>query len=280
MSDFEDLSARERRGELSRAEQQRLETLLNGSVEARLWHQAGKQLDADGAIAAGDHDAAERVMRRTLLSLQKPKARHQRPWLPLLTAATFFVVSAAAAGTLGARYYRAIARHEAVVEPARRHDPPRIRVAQTRSPEPVVTAPVPSAVPSVSARTPKPRPEAPESAAVLLRAAGLARREGDALKAIALLDSLQARFPGSREARASDMTLGTLHLQRGAPGQALEHFRRYLRAAPGGALAPEALWGEARALKALGREAEAERSLDILVERFPSSPYAAARRAR
>jgi TolA-binding protein len=278
MSDFEDLSARERRGELSRAEQQRLKSLLNGSVEARLWHQAGKQLDADGAISRGDHDAAERVMQRTLAALQKPPLRRKPRWLPLLAAATFFVVSAAAAGILGVRYFRAAtSRHEAVVAPARKAVPV-LPVAPM--PEPRVVEPIPSAVPSVSVNTPKPRAEAPVDAAALLRAAGLARREGDSLKAIALLDALQTRFPGSREARASDMTLGTLQLQRGSAALALEHFRRYLRAAPGGALAPEALWGETRALKALGREAEAERRLDTLVERFPSSPYAAARRAR
>jgi TolA-binding protein len=117
-------------------------------------------------------------------------------------------------------------------------------------------------------------------AAALFSAAALARREGNAGKAVALLDSLQQRFPASREARSSDMTLGSLHLQRGAPAAALEHFGRYLRTAPRGELASEALWGQAQALTALGRRSEAEARLRQLVERFPGSPYAAASRVK
>jgi TolA-binding protein len=76
------------------------------------------------------------------------------------------------------------------------------------------------------------------------------------------------------------MTLGSLHLQRGAAAAALPHFGRYLRAAPSGALASEALWGEAQALSALGRRADAESRLRQLVERFPGSAYAAAARVK
>jgi TolA-binding protein len=141
---------------------------------------------------------------------------------------------------------------------------------------------VPSAIVAVPAvtRASPPNKADNEGAAALFSEAALARREGNAEKAIALLDSLQQRFPGSREARSSDMTLGSLHLQRGAAAAALEHFARYLRAAPRGGLASEALWGEAQALTALGRRAEAEARLRQLVERFPGSAYAAAARVK
>ena len=45
-------------------------------------------------------------------------------------------------------------------------------------------------------------------------------------------------------------------------------------------LAPEALWGEAQSLYALGRAAEARRSLSMLLQRYPDSAYAGAARAK
>lgn len=270
---LEDLSARQRRGELSRAEEQRLQALLESSVEARLWHQAGTELDAEGGILPGDHDAAERVMQRMLAALHAPRARRTpRLTWPVAIAATLVVSIAAAA--IGPRL---LAPSPA---PSRAAPPSPVRVpAPLPQPEPPKVA-SPEPVPSVVVRKPLPRPTPPSDAASLLRAAGVARREGDTAKAITLLDALQALHPASREARASDTTLGALHLQRGAPAAALVHFRRYTRAAPHGALAPEALWGEARALRALGRQSEAERTLQLLLERFPDSTYAAAQRAK
>ncbi len=84
MSDsFDELSARSRRGELSRAEQQRLDVFLKASVEARLWHHAGRELDAEDAVLPGDHAAVERVMQRALSALPASPAlgprRRSRP---------------------------------------------------------------------------------------------------------------------------------------------------------------------------------------------------------
>jgi TolA-binding protein len=125
------------------------------------------------------------------------------------------------------------------------------------------------------------RAESNESAAAsLLGAAALARREGNTAKAIALLDSLQDQYPGSREARSSDLTLGSLHLKRGSAASALRHFEAYSRSSPRGALAPEALWGQYQALSSLGREQEAEARLRQLVQRFPSSAYAGVARSK
>lgn len=288
---FDELSARARRGELSRPEQQRLETFLKASFEARVWHEAGRQIDAEDVVRAGDHAAVERVMKRTLTALSPAPRRGARKRLALpLVAAAVLGASLAAASVQGVRWWRAQAREVAVTAPrgvvqplneARRAAPSAVPsvVAQ---PSAVAAAPlVPSAVvPATAVTRSSPKPDANGDAAKLFGAAALARREGNAAKAIALLDGLQQRFPGSREARASDMTLGSLHLQRGAPAAALEHFERYLRGAPRGELASEALWGQAQALAGLGRKAEAVARLRQLVERFPGSPYAAAARVK
>jgi TolA-binding protein len=91
---------------------------------------------------------------------------------------------------------------------------------------------------------------------------------------------LRSRYPNSPEASASEITLAELQLERGDARAALFHFDAYLRRAPGGALAPEALWGRARALSQLGRGAEARQSLSDLVQRYPQSPYSSAARAK
>ena len=288
MSDtFEELSARARRGELSRAEQQRLELFLKASLEARLWHEAGRQLDAEDAVLPGDHDAVERVMERALSAFPSQRSR-RRPRIALLMAVVaLFGASAAAASAQGVRYWREHVKASVHVPVSQsRQQPQQQRVSAKPQPAPAVTAaPIvaPSAMPPVSAPASsraKPKAEAGSDAAALFSAASLSRREGNAGKAIALLDSLQERYPGSREARLSDMTLGALHLQRGAAAAALEHFRQYLRSSPQGELASEAVWGEYQALAALGQRAEAMRRLRLLLERYPGSAYAAAARAK
>jgi TolA-binding protein len=108
----------------------------------------------------------------------------------------------------------------------------------------------------------------------------LARREGDREKAIVLYDALQNLHPSAPEARAAEIALGMLQLQKGAAGAALKHFRRYLRDSPNGDLAPEASWGEAEALGALGLRDEARRSLTNLLRKYPESAYAKAARAK
>jgi TolA-binding protein len=300
MSDsFDELSARCRRGELSRAEQQRLEVFLKASAEARLWHQAGRELDGEGAVLPGDHAAVERVMQRALSAFPAAAVttvRRRSRFGLLLAAGALFVVSAAAASVEGVRYWH---QHTQLVQ-LDANSPKPLRQAQ-RKPSLPVAAPAPatarapatapldapgpapvngaSAAPSAVEPT-RPKPASASGAAELFGAAALARREGNPTKAIALLDSLQERFPASPEARLSNMTLGALHLQRGAPVAALEHFRRYLRASPQGELASEAVWGEFQALSALGQRTDAERRLQLLIARYPGSAYAAAARAK
>jgi hypothetical protein len=88
------------------------------------------------------------------------------------------------------------------------------------------------------------------------------------------------RWDALKEARLSDLTLGSLHLKLGAAPAAFRHFERYTRSSPDGALAPEALWGQFQALSALGREEEARARLELLLRRFPGSAYASVARGR
>ncbi|HEY6079553.1 MAG TPA: outer membrane protein assembly factor BamD, partial [Polyangiaceae bacterium] len=118
------------------------------------------------------------------------------------------------------------------------------------------------------------------SASELFASAASARRRGKPSEAIVLYDALQSRFPASAEAKAADIALGMLRLSHGSARAALGHFSRYLAHDPRAALAPEALWGQGQALSRLGRQSEARRSFASLLERYPSSTYASAARAK
>ncbi len=163
--------------------------------------------------------------------------------------------------TAPARRARLFARAEpAAVTPA----PPPV------APEPAVSSP-PASVRHAS------RPMSP---ALLLQRANEARRQGDVAQAIALYHRLQQLFPASSEAVLSGAPLGGLLLERGGARAALEQFDRYLRAAPTGVLVPEALYGRARALRALGEATEEQRTWRRLVAAFPDCPYAPLARRR
>jgi TolA-binding protein len=108
----------------------------------------------------------------------------------------------------------------------------------------------------------------------LFAAANEARRSGQAEQAGQLYAELQRRFPNSREALLSHVSYGRLLLDHGHAAEALAQFEHHLRAAAGGVLDAEALYGQARALTQLHRQAEARRSWTELLSRFPDSIYA------
>lgn len=105
----------------------------------------------------------------------------------------------------------------------------------------------------------------------LLRDANEARRVRRPDEAARRYRALQARFPSSREAVLSHLSLGHLCLAEGAFTDALAQFQAYLR--DGGELAEEALLGEARALAALGRRDDERAVWRALQSRFPASEY-------
>lgn len=98
----------------------------------------------------------------------------------------------------------------------------------------------------------------------------LARRElarGKARQALSLYEQLRSTHPASAEARTVLVTMGKLELDLGHPGRALDRFEGYLRG--GGPLAPEALAGKARALRALGRTGEERRAIQQYLGAHP-----------
>jgi len=143
-----------------------------------------------------------------------------------------------------------------------------------------LAAPTAPEKPSLSPSPPlHPAGRATQTAALdpegLLREANEARRARRPEEAARGYRALQARFPSSREAVLSHLSLGNLQLSRGAFAEALAQFQAYLRLRGEGAeLAEEALLGEARALAALGRPDDERAVWQTLVARFPRSEYA------
>ena len=115
-------------------------------------------------------------------------------------------------------------------------------------------------------------------ASSLLRQANAARRLGHIDEAIALLQTLQRDFPGSREAGLSHVSLGKLYMSRGVAGTAAQEFSTYISS--GGPLSEEALLGRAQALAVLGRHIEERQTWELLLVRFPYSVYATEARSR
>lgn len=106
--------------------------------------------------------------------------------------------------------------------------------------------------------------------------ASRARREGRSAVALGLYLDVTDRFPTAPEAGQAQLAAAELLLQAGQAQAALDGFRR----ARVRTSAAEALWGEARALRALRRVDEEHRALTELTERYPQSPYAEAARKR
>jgi TolA-binding protein len=263
------------------------------------WQRVGSELEAEDNLALADQEATERVLGRLLAAFPAKQRRSSKRFVFLLVAAALLVASVAAATVIVVHQRRDRVRASEATKAAAQalaSKPQSAEVAPTAAP----TLPEPAAPPSAAeaAALPSPSPTAaasstawassldngatptPNSAAELLSAAGRARRKGYSGHAIALLGDLQARFPNSPEARASDVALGMLQLQSGQASAARAHFERYLQRSAQGALAADALWGRAQALFAQGNAAEARASLTTLLERYPSSAYASAARAK
>ncbi len=109
--------------------------------------------------------------------------------------------------------------------------------------------------------------QAAQSPAALLDEARQKLIQGDAPAARATYERLRTAYPASPEAVTVLVTLGKLELDLGAPARALSAFDEYLRR--GGPLAPEALSGKIRALRALGRNAEERAACQDYLTRYP-----------
>jgi TolA-binding protein len=106
-----------------------------------------------------------------------------------------------------------------------------------------------------------------------------ARRAGNDAKMLELHAQLVARFPESREAQVSHMTVSRILLDRGDSAGALNGFDSYLRTGSG-TLREDALAGRASALDRLGRPEDARNAWTTLLDQYPDTAYAAHARAR
>jgi TolA-binding protein len=89
------------------------------------------------------------------------------------------------------------------------------------------------------------------------------------------LETLIRRFPKSEEASIALVTLGTIALDKlSRPRDALHHFNTYLSDSHRFSLRAEALYGRARALRAVGDHGEACRTLARFVQQYRRGPLA------
>jgi tetratricopeptide (TPR) repeat protein len=236
--------------------------LAAASLPTALPDVASTPLPALPVPAAADTAAADPALSGKLVSLPEP-ASEQR----VATAAAAPVVSASPAAT---------ATHSAST--SWRLPRPKARKLDAVAPDAELTAVLPMPPPSESASASTALAAAPdlESAHALFRRANQLRQtDWDA--AAALYERLTLRHSESPEAGVAEMALGKHALADGRAQQALRWFQAYQRR-EGGALAAEALWGEARAFQSLGEGAQAHELWQRLIDLYPASAYAAAAR--
>jgi TolA-binding protein len=278
----EDLIVKARRGQLSPEEAQQLRLAVDASTEARLLYEAGVAFDGESPVAPGDEALIARLGDRAV----KPRRRRgKKRWSALMAVAAVFVASTATGGGWyalrgilrpSAPKPAAVASAAVSASPTRTAPRRRARIAAPRERD-ALEQPVPApsavfAVPHSGEVSAPPRAGSRE----LFAKANQARREGRTTEAIQAYEELQLQYPQSAGAKHADLSLAELYLQRGSADAALARFRLY----SGGPLKAEALWGEARALRQLGRIQEECQALETLVQQYPGSAYATAARKR
>ena len=148
------------------------------------------------------------------------------------------------------------------------HDQRLVPVAP--EPEPSRALPV---MPSASV------PERHLSAAEMFGEAARARSAGDVSGAIAMSKKIEEFFPNSDEGVNTHLVLGLLYLQQDQAALALQEFATFRLIGPSEAKA-EAYFGQAQALRELGRFEDERTVLDELLQSYPRSAYVAPARLR
>lgn len=297
-----DLSTRARRGELSAEDQHSLESALAVNPLLRLVHGAGRDCDEITGVRPGDDELIQRAVTRVLAPRRVPVPKRL---LPAIVVAASLGAGAAALALSGGGWFHssesapapsarpsAAARNPkstavtaAGPRPTSAAEPhePQLGV-EARSGEAANGAPTTGEGPgrklpiARSAENPLPAAATP-SAAELFSAANSARKSGDLSRAISGYEDLQRRYPQSREASVSHVSLGKLLIASGRAREAEQQFRAYLDAGDG-ALNEEALLGRADSLALLGKAQEEKRVWQRLLERYPASVYAERARKR
>jgi TolA-binding protein len=292
----DDLVVRGQHGDLTEIERRALAAHLAQCAECRSATALTALFDAIPDSQPGDADLLARVADKAVRSPRR--FSRWREWRVAAVVALAVLTSGAATASWMAY------RHASMERRARDPLPP-ARGERTRSSAGTrragALAPAPEERPGAADETPSPaRPErghrlpgsaarpptpvvSPEaSAASLFFEANAVRRSGDVRKAIGLYRSLRERFPESSQALLSAVSLGDLFLGEGDAPSAIAAYGAYLRGSPNGALTEEALFGQARGLRLLGRDAEERQAWRDLLRRFPRSAYqsVASRRLR
>ena len=129
-----------------------------------------------------------------------------------------------------------------------------------------VPAPEAQPVPPARARRETPLP----SPSHLLAEAQALRARGAYDACARVYRRLWSEFPGSEESKVSMISLGELELgKRNRPEAALEAFSAYVRV--GGTLEREARYGRIRALRAIGRDGEADAESATFLRDYPTT---------
>jgi tetratricopeptide (TPR) repeat protein len=304
----EDLSALSRRKALSEPDQRRLDMCLAASPSLVSLDQVGRDFDQMRTVAADDQALAEKLIRVVKERQEREPPRLGVHWnrrtLAGLSAMGILLISLGAmAGLWHARSQQVqIAVHAqrspwavpgAVLNqvPAMPGAPPTASLicplpcdkpdSQQALSEVLVppmgssNSVLPAIHGSVTSGPIVARPIADSaSPGALFTRANAARRRGNINQAAKLYLQLQAQYPQAAEAVLSSVLLARIELGHGASSAALKQFDQYLRFAPGGSLAQEALQGRAQALGQLGRRDDQAATYRELLRRFPESVYA------
>jgi len=306
----EDILIAARRRRLSVEETERLNELERDPAEAALTR-AGRAFDAQDVESDGDAALALRMAEHALAAGVRaaPKLRDvtarsadlraesrasgAHEWRSRsrgLLVATAVAVAAAAAAAAGG--YVVVTRNAALnptptVAPtsavrnavgspggnaAARAAEPQQQSAATHVP-PAEQLKVPA--PSASARAVA---EDTLSAELLFSRGNGDRRAGRMAEAASHYEQLLRGFPDSSEAQMARVSLGNLLLDQGRAARALALFDAHL--ARGSGLAEEALYGKARALRALGKLAQEREVWQTLAAKYPDSIFARSARER
>ncbi|HSU41804.1 MAG TPA: zf-HC2 domain-containing protein [Polyangiaceae bacterium] len=229
-----------------------------------------------------------RPQRESSIRLKASFLRRMRRWatgggiaaaLFILAAASFAAYAARAAWSqrnAAPSTTRGPERHAVLAAPQAQRNASGTLPSVARASADAVPAPVP--LDSLPA-SPQPVGSAPAafgargpSAAALFSEANEARRTGDTARAIDLYWTLERRHPTSQEGILSHVLVARV-LSNRDPSGALAEFDAYL-ATGAPSLAAEAWVGRARALAALGRDAESHAAWQQVLARYPESVYA------
>jgi hypothetical protein len=308
----EDLIDKLARGELTKAEHERLRAHFAVCHVCRIEHAARRDFEAAFSSAKKLYDPSPRAFgalegllsgaagdgRRRRSSSLPPSSRMRH--LAAGIAAALLISSAAAGARMWPRlrpfFVRTNVEQLSLVQGPGGHalgstkQGPRAKSrideieSEREAPLPGPTAP-PAAIsrppehPDTSHEAPSIDPKPGVTAVSLFSSANTARRRGESPEAVQLYRELQRRFPKSSEAHISRATLARLLLDRGSPGAALKEFQEYLSGG-GGELEEEALVGEALSLQSLGRR-EAEMAVwNDFLRNHRGSVYCEQARAR